>query len=101
LDMLPSDVANEILLDVSNSVRHSFEVVNHKAGFRPTTIDRQPIVGMHEIHARLGILNGFGSRGVMLVPFFVQNLIEHLTTGSPVMKDVHWKRFEERRKRNQ
>jgi glycine/D-amino acid oxidase-like deaminating enzyme len=101
LDMLPTDVANEILVDVSNSVRHSFEVVNHKAGFRPTTIDRQPIVGMHDTYTRLGILNGFGSRGVMLVPFFVQHLIEHLTTGSPLMKEVNWKRFEERRKRSQ
>ncbi len=101
LDMLPSHVANEILDDVGNSVRHSFEVVNHKAGFRPTTIDRQPIVGMHDKHMRLGILNGFGSRGVMLVPYFVQHLINHLVSGAPIMKEVDWRRFEERRKRNQ
>ena len=99
LDALPSSAADEILADVTMSVKHAFSVVDHKAGFRPTTIDRQPVIGMHDEHPGLGIFNGFGSRGVMLVPFFARHLIEHLTQGTPIMKEVHWKRFEERRLR--
>jgi glycine/D-amino acid oxidase-like deaminating enzyme len=99
LDVLPSDVANEIRDDVIKSLKHAYTVVDHKAGFRPTTIDRQPVVGMHDVHLRLGVLNGFGSRGVMLAPYFVEHLLNHLTTGTPIMKEVHWKRFVERRKR--
>jgi glycine/D-amino acid oxidase-like deaminating enzyme len=99
LDALPSDAAIEIQDDIRTSMKHSFEVVDHKAGFRPTTRDRHPVAGMHDRHARLGVLNGFGSRGVMLVPFFVEHFIEHLTQGTPIMSEVHWKRFEERRLR--
>jgi glycine/D-amino acid oxidase-like deaminating enzyme len=99
LDSLPSDVANEILDDVSRSVKCSYSLVDHTAGFRPTTIDRQPVIGMHSQHPRLGLFNGFGSRGVMLVPFFVNHLIDHLMNETPIMREVHWKRFEERRLR--
>jgi glycine/D-amino acid oxidase-like deaminating enzyme len=100
LDALPSDAVNEILDDVKGSVKHSFSVIDHKAGFRPTTIDRQPVLGMHDSHPRLGIFNGFGSRGVMLVPFFAKHFIVHLTQDSPIMKEVHWKRFHERRQKS-
>jgi glycine/D-amino acid oxidase-like deaminating enzyme len=97
LDMQPSEVANEIIEDVEKSVRHAFTVVDHKAGFRPTTIDRQPALGAHSQFERLIIFNGFGSRGVMLVPFFAQHLIESLVSGEPVMREVDWRRFERRR----
>lgn len=101
LDALPSDAAREILEDVQESVKHPFAVIDHKAGFRPTTIDRQPAVGMHDTHVRLGVLNGFGSRGVMLVPFFANHLINHLVNGTPIMKEVDWRRFEQRRRKAQ
>ncbi|MFM7233007.1 MAG: NAD(P)/FAD-dependent oxidoreductase [Flavobacteriales bacterium] len=101
LDSLPSAVADEIIEDVKRSVKHAFTIEDHKAGFRPTTIDRQPVLGMHDEHARLGIFNGFGSRGVMLVPFFANQLIEHLIYGTSLIKEVDWRRFEERRLKSQ
>ena len=99
LDVFPSSQANEIISDVRNTVKSAFTVVDHKAGFRPTTIDRQPVLGMHDHYPGLGIFNGFGSRGVMLVPFFTMHFIQHLTKGTPIMKEVQWTRFRERRQR--
>lgn len=99
LDMLPSSKADEIVQDVMRSVKHPATISDHKAGFRPTTIDRQPIVGMHDKYERLGIFNGFGSRGVMLVPYFALHFIDYLTSGKPLMKEVDWHRFEQRRQR--
>jgi glycine/D-amino acid oxidase-like deaminating enzyme len=100
LDMQPSEAANEIKEDVEKSVKHAFAVIDHKAGFRPTTIDRQPVLGVHNQYNRLAIFNGFGSRGVMLVPFFAEQLINYLTKGLPIMKEVDWQRFEKRRSRH-
>jgi glycine/D-amino acid oxidase-like deaminating enzyme len=97
LDAMPSEAANEILNDVEACVKHPFSVVDHKAGFRPTTIDRQPVLGRHDQYERLCVFNGFGSRGVMLVPFFGNHLIDHLLNGTPIMKAVDWRRFEQRR----
>ena len=99
LDILPSSVADEILDDIAKSVKHPFSVIDHRAGFRPTTIDRLPVLGMHSEQIRLGIFNGFGSRGVLLVPFFAKHLIEHLTKGTPIMKEVIWTRFRERKQK--
>lgn len=101
LDMHPSAVAEEIIDDMKRCVKHHFTVVDHHAGFRPTTKDRQPLLGMHDRYDRLGIFNGFGSRGVMLVPFFANHLLDHVTLGAPLMKEVDWRRFELRRLRNQ
>jgi len=101
LDSLPSSVADDIVDDVGRCVKHMYSVVDHRAGFRPTTIDRQPAIGMHDQHSRLGIFNGFGSRGVMLVPFFANHFIECLTLGKPLMKEVDWRRFEQRRLKSQ
>ncbi len=97
LDILPSSVADEIENDVKHTVKHEYSIIDHKAGFRPTTIDRLPVLGMHDQHERLGIFNGFGSRGVMLVPFLAKHLIDCLTLETPLMKEVDWRRFERRR----
>jgi glycine/D-amino acid oxidase-like deaminating enzyme len=99
LDPLPSPAAQEILDDVSQSIKHPYVVRDLKAGYRPTTIDRFPIIGLHQQHERLGIFTGFGSRGVIAVPWCASHFVEHLTEGSPLLPEVDWQRFERRKKR--
>jgi glycine/D-amino acid oxidase-like deaminating enzyme len=100
LDTEPSPAAQEIEDDLRRTVKHAFKVVHHHAGFRPTTLDRQPVLGLHNHYERLGIFNGLGSRGVLLAPYFANHLIRHLTSAAPIMKEVRWQRFEERRNRS-
>lgn len=100
LDIFPTSRASEITSDVEGTVKSVFTVVDHKAGFRPTTIDRQPVLGMHDHYPALGIFNGFGSRGVMLIPFFAKHFIRHLMEGTPIMREVGWTRFRDRRQKS-
>jgi len=97
-DELPSSVGEEILVDAAEVLRKPFEVVDHKAGFRPTTLDRFPIVGFHQRHSRLGVFTGFGSRGVISVPYYMQQLLQHWIGGEELPFECNWKRFEARKK---
>ena len=43
-----------------------YQILEHKAQIRPTVIDRRPLLGIHPLNNRLFILNGMGTRGVLL-----------------------------------
>jgi glycine oxidase len=98
-DAAPSQAGEEILNDAEMVIRKSFQILDHKAGFRPTTADRIPIIGFHPKHQRLGIFTGFGSRGVIAVPYYVQQLTDHWIHGKEIPFEIDWKRFEARKKR--
>lgn len=71
-----------------------YTIKEHTAGVRPTTKDRRPLVGIHENHKNLFILNGLGTRGVMIAPTVAKelfNFIEHKTELDP---EINIKRFD-------
>jgi glycine/D-amino acid oxidase-like deaminating enzyme len=45
-----------------------YEVIGQRAGVRPASPDRRPILGEHPEHKGLWIFNGLGSKGVFLAP---------------------------------
>ena len=59
-----------------------FKILDHKAALRPATLERRPFVGLHPHQKSVGILNGMGTKGCSLSPFFasqfVQNLVYHV-----------------------
>ena len=71
-----------------------FKIVLQKAGIRPTVIDRRPLVGVHPNYNNLGVLNGMGTRGVILAPTTAKQLFKHMTFGMPLPKEIDIKRFE-------
>jgi len=78
----------ELLQKLETFLRCDFEVVDHVAGIRPTVTDRRPLVGRHPAHPNLYVLNGFGSRGVMIAPYAsgqLYNYIEHKEALHPEM----------------
>jgi glycine oxidase len=70
-----------------------FEIIEHRAGVRPTTHDRRPIIGAHPKYSNMHIFNGLGSKGVMLAPHFAGELIEHITKGVQLNKEVRVSRY--------
>jgi len=47
-----------------------YDIANVSAGVRPATHDRRPYIGWHPENKDVGIFNGFGTKGVSLVPYF-------------------------------
>lgn len=74
---LPTDEGREELISRIKEILHcDFEIVEHYAGVRPTVKDRKPLLGNHEMHRNLFILNGLGTRGVMLGPYAANILFQ-------------------------
>jgi glycine/D-amino acid oxidase-like deaminating enzyme len=65
-----------------------FEIIEHFAGVRPTVKDRRPLLGSHHLHKNIHILNGLGTRGVMLAPAMALDLYDYIENGKPLEKSV-------------
>jgi len=70
-----------------------FRTVQHMASVRPATLERRPFVGFHPVHTAVGILNGMGTKGCSLAPFFAHQLVQHITKGSLIRPDADVRRF--------
>ncbi|MCM5662711.1 NAD(P)/FAD-dependent oxidoreductase [Galbibacter mesophilus] len=73
-----------------------YTVINHFAGIRPTVTDRKPLVGTHPKHNRLHVLNGLGSRGVMIAPYAAEKLYQSIEKQIPLEKEMDVIRFEKK-----
>lgn len=69
----------------------SIDVVDHWSGVRPASKDRRPIIGRRT--PRQWVLNGLGSRGVLLAPWCAAHLADHLIDGKPLDPEVDGARF--------
>lgn len=74
-------------------IRLPFTVVEHKAGIRPTVIDRRPLVGKHPKFKNLFVVNGLGSRGVLLGPFVAGALFNHIEKNKTLPQEADIERF--------
>ncbi|MFD1141388.1 NAD(P)/FAD-dependent oxidoreductase [Larkinella insperata] len=55
-----------------------YRIVGQRAGIRPATKDRRPLMGLHPAHPAIGIFNGLGTKGVSLAPFWADQFADFL-----------------------
>lgn len=95
---IPTEEGKQELIDnLKEIIECDFEVVEHFAGVRPTVKDRRPLVGTHFEHQNLHILNGLGTRGVMLGPALAKALFENLENNIPLDTQIDIKRFDKKK----
>ena len=70
-----------------------FKILEHKASLRPATLERRPFVGMHPLYQNIGMLNGMGTKGCSLAPFFSKQLTDHLLSNIAIQAEADIKRF--------
>jgi glycine oxidase len=73
-------------------VNKKAEIQMHRSGIRPATKDRRPLLGKHPEHESVYIFNGFGAKGVSLVPYFSKMMMELLLQGKEPQKEVNIRR---------
>jgi hypothetical protein len=78
---------------LSNWMKHPYRVVDHLASIRPATVERRPFVGMHPHVPSIGILNGMGTKGCSLSPYFADQLVNHLTKNTAILPEANIYRF--------
>ncbi len=79
---------DELVSEVDELLTVPFDIEAHAAGVRPVTVSRQPIAGPHPDDASQWILNGFGSKGVLYVPWVVDGLLRHITSAAAMPGEV-------------
>lgn len=90
----PTESARKELLDKLGSfLKCDVQVLGHRAGIRPTVVDRRPLVGRHPRYKNLYVLNGFGSRGVMIAPYASRQLFQFIEKGAPLDPQMDIGRF--------
>ena len=89
----PSQNGRSFLIEKLQSVINvPFQVVDQKAGLRPTSHDRRILMGGHPTKKNLFILNGLGSKGVLLAPLAAKELCNHMLNGLPITPEMDIKR---------
>jgi glycine/D-amino acid oxidase-like deaminating enzyme len=89
----PTEEGKKELVDkLKELISCDFEIVEHFAGVRPTVKDRRPLVGTHPIHSQLHVLNGLGTRGVMLGPYLANQLFQHIENAVPLENEINIER---------
>ena len=86
--------AREILLErLKTFIKCDFKVINQVAGVRPTVKDRKPLIGRHQTNKNVYLLNGLGSRGVMIAPYVANQLYNYIENNCPLDKEIDCSRF--------
>ncbi|HMH31943.1 MAG TPA: hypothetical protein VK543_02880, partial [Puia sp.] len=57
------------------------------------TLERRPFVGFHPLKKNIGILNGMGTKGCSLAPFFASQLVQHIRHQSAIIPEAGVQRF--------
>jgi glycine/D-amino acid oxidase-like deaminating enzyme len=70
-----------------------FKVKEHLSAVRSATVERRPFVGIHPTYKQLAILNGMGSKGCSLAPWFAKELAGNLIHGTPINAIANVHRF--------
>lgn len=91
---LPTDSAKKELIEgLENLIDAPYEIISHHAGVRPTVKDRRPLIGSHFMHNNIHILNGLGTRGVLLGPYLASKLMQNIENGVPLDKNIDVVRY--------
>ena len=95
----PSEAGKDELVEkLKKVITIPYTIVSQSAGIRPTVSGRRPLVGVHPEESKLIVLNGLGTRGVMIAPTVAKNLFNHLEVGEELDEEIDIKRFKYKRK---
>jgi glycine oxidase len=85
LDETPTE-AKQVFLkgQLEKVLTKPYQIVKHESGIRPTMKDRKPLVGPIAGKTSHFMLNGLGSRGVLMAPWLSDLLIQHMFVGQSI-----------------
>ena len=95
-DLPTSEGREELVLRIKEILQCDFEIISHYAGVRPTVKDRKPLLGNHETHKNLFVLNGLGTRGVMLGPYSAKMVFELSENNKEIPMNYSIRRFKKK-----
>lgn len=77
----------EILESLDLVLKIPYKITGHRAGIRPTSPNRRPILGTHPLWPFLHTLTGFGTKGMLAAPWSSKLLTAHILGHEPDIPD--------------
>lgn len=74
-------------------IKIPYKIIDQLSALRPATVERRPFVGFHPQHSVVGILNGMGTKGCSLAPWFAHEFVQNLKHNKPIDKEADVIRF--------
>ncbi|CAN5155614.1 FAD-dependent oxidoreductase [soil metagenome] len=94
VDEIPTKNAEEDLLNrLQKFLTLPIRIESRFAGIRPAVQDRRPIIGTHPQHKNISIINGMGSKAVLLSPWLAEKLVGNIERGEEIVEEVNVVRF--------
>ena len=79
VDEIPTEEGKlELTEKLDKIINVPYQIINHSAGLRPAARDRRPYIGVHPERENMYIINGLGSKGVIMAPWLIRNFIENM-----------------------
>lgn len=85
---------SKLLGGLKSMISCDFEIIKQVVGIRPTVGDRRPIIGRHQQFNNYYLLNGLGTRGVMIGPYVAKKLYEFIEEGTDIEQSINLSRFD-------
>lgn len=92
-DAPTAEKREELKRKVQKDLQTGFEVVDHRAAYRPTVKDRRPVLGRHPLHPSVFVFNGLGTKGASLGPYWAGEMRSFLLEGKQLPEEVEVGRF--------
>ncbi|MEP2023882.1 MAG: FAD-dependent oxidoreductase [Reichenbachiella sp.] len=84
---------NELKEKLGGLLKESYKIKGSRAGVRPATKDRRPFIGKHPDNEHIYVFNGFGSKGVSLIPHCSKQLVAYLLDGEALDTEIDVSRY--------
>lgn len=83
-----NETPNKFLDGLKTHTSIDVELLEHQVGIRPSTTQRKPFVGKLSNLANAFCLNGLGSKGCLIAPYYVNLLCQHMLNNHPLPEEV-------------
>jgi glycine oxidase len=78
---------------IQNLITLPYEVIAQEAAIRPTTSDRNPVIGKIPGYATMYILNGLGTKGVVRGPWLANLLFDFIENNVAIPREISVERI--------
>ncbi|MCO5247591.1 MAG: FAD-binding oxidoreductase [Chitinophagales bacterium] len=91
---------NDLVEKINSILKVPYKIIEQETGIRPNVRDRKPLLGVSTIGDNYFLLNGLGSKGISLAPYFAKHLLEFIYNNQPLQQDINWQRvFKEKNRK--
>ena len=84
---------NEIIDKIKKIKDFKFVINSQRIAVRPSVSDRRPIIGSHYKHKNIFLMNGLGSRGVLMASYLANILFSNILRKEKINPEINVKRF--------